>query len=59
MPRIEYRVVVVDRWSATHPLSVRKMVESGLPPKVVARWQEVRRQMSPAGLKRKAKECRN
>lgn len=59
MARIEYRVVVVDRWSARGLPSARKMVESGLPVKVAARWEKIRREMSPAGLKRKAREQRN
>lgn len=60
MARREYRIVVVDQWSGSHPMpSARKMVAAGLPPSVAARWVQVRREMSPARLKRKAQECRN
>lgn len=60
MARIEYHIVVVDRWSGSKPMpSVRKMVDAGLPPVVAVRWVKVRREMSPVTLKRKAQECRN
>lgn len=58
MDRIEYHIVVVDRWPRWRS-ATRKMIEAGVPPGVAVRWQKVRREMSPAGLKRKAKECRN
>jgi hypothetical protein len=55
MPR-EYQIVVVDgnmNWrKATAPALVRDV---GVPPKVAARWAKVRREMSPAGLRRKLK----
>lgn len=32
---------------------------AGVPPRVAAEWQQIRREMSPAGLKRKMHEQRN
>jgi hypothetical protein len=58
MGRIEYHIVVVDRWPRWQS-ATRKMIEAGLPPSVAVRWQKVRREMSPAGLKRKLREVRN
>jgi hypothetical protein len=59
MPR-DYQIVVVDEnmnWKkATAPALVR---DAGVPPRIAARWAKVRREMSPAGLKRKAKEWQN
>jgi hypothetical protein len=59
MPRIEYRITVVDRWSSRTFPSARTMIEAGLPVSVAARWVTVRREMSPAGLKRKLKDRAN
>ncbi len=60
MARRPYEITVVDgygRWrKATAPALVR---EAGVPPQIAARWARVRRQMSPAGLKRKLAETRN
>lgn len=33
--------------------------EAGIPPRVAARWESVRREMSPAGLSRKLRATRN
>lgn len=56
----DWVITVVDRnvvWrKATAPALVR---EAGASPSVAAEWAKIRRGMSPAGLKRKAKECRN
>jgi hypothetical protein len=60
MAQRDYEITVVDtigRWhKATAPALVR---DAGVPPKVAAAWAKIRRQMSPAGLKRKAYETRN
>lgn len=56
----EYQITVADcygRWrKATAPALVR---DAGIPPSVAARWAKVRREMSPAGLKRKLRDLRN
>ena len=56
----DYQIVVVDgnmNWrKATAPALVR---DAGVPPRIAARWAQVRREMSPAGLKRKMKVLRN
>lgn len=50
----DYQITVVDifgRWRhATAPALVR---DAGVPPRIAARWAKVRREMSPAGLKKK------
>lgn len=57
---VEYEITVVDGrgcWKkATAPALVREL---GVPLRVAARWAKVRREMSPAGLKRKMREARN
>lgn len=58
MPSAKYEIVVVDSNPIPFP-STRKMVDAGVPVSVAARWQRVRREMSPAGLKRKMQEARN
>lgn len=56
----DWVITVVDRnvvWRrATAAALVR---EAGASPQVAADWSRVRRQMSPAGLKRKLSEQRN
>lgn len=56
----DWVITVVDRnvvWrKATAAALVR---ETPCSPGVAAEWAKIRRGMSPAGLQRKAKECRN
>lgn len=58
MTRIEYHIVVVDRWPKPFP-GAKALTKAGVPVGVAVQWAKVRRQMSPAGLKRKLKDCRN
>ncbi len=60
--RRAYLIVTVNWKSARvwRRATAASMVrEAGVPPKVAAEWQAIRRSMSPAGLSRKAQECRN
>ena len=56
MPRIDYRITVVDvygKWQKlTAPVLVR---DAGVPMSVAIRWAKVRREMSVAGLTKKLK----
>jgi hypothetical protein len=56
----DYLIVVVDTIGKWHKAPAADLVRrAGVPLTVAARWQKVRRQMSPAGLKKKAREQRN
>ena len=60
MARIEYHITVVDRWGTWRKKNLISMVrDAGVPIAVAARWEKVRREMSPAGLKRKLTAQRN
>lgn len=55
-----YVITVVDQNVSWRKATAAALVkEVGASPKVAARWAEVRRQMSPAGLKRKIAATRN
>ncbi len=60
MARVDYQITVVDtigKWqNAMAPSLVR---DAGVPMSVAIRWAKVRREMSPAGLKRKLKGLAN
>lgn len=56
MTGIEYQITVVDTIGKWHKATALALVrDAGVPPTVAARWAKVRREMSPAGLKRKLK----
>jgi len=56
-----YWIDVVNRnerdWK--RPDGAKGLVRAGVPPTVAARWVRVRREMTPAGLRRKLKAQRN
>lgn len=59
MPR-DYVIVTVDRSTSWRKATAAALVrDAGVPPSVAAKWQQVRREMSPAGLKRKLKDRAN
>ncbi len=54
MPRVEYQITVVDTIGKWHKAPAADLVRrAGVPLNVATRWARVRREMSPAGLKRK------
>lgn len=56
MARIEYQITVVDTIGKWHKAPAADLVRrAGLSPALAARWAKVRREMSPAGLRRKLK----
>lgn len=55
---MEWQIVVVDRIPKPFP-PVRQLVEIGVPVSVATRYEKVRREMSPAGLKRWLKRHKN
>lgn len=60
MPRVDYLITVVDTiplWKWRHA-TAKTLVACGVPLPVAARWERVRREMSPRGLARKARENR-
>ena len=60
MPRIEYHITVVDRWGTWKRTNILSMVnDAKVPVAVAARYEKVRREMSPSGLKQKLKAQTN
>jgi uncharacterized protein (DUF2384 family) len=57
MARIDYQITVVDTIGKWHKAPAADLVRrAGVPLRVAERWAKVRREMSPAGLKRKLRE---
>ena len=60
MARIEYQITVVDTIGKWHKATAAALLrDAGVPPGIAARWAKVRREMSPAGLRRKLAATRN
>lgn len=60
MARVDYEITVVDTIGKWHKATAASLVRrAGVPPSVAARWAKVRREMSPAGLKRKLLAWKN
>ena len=60
MPRDGWVITVVDNNVQWRKASAAALVrEIGASPKIAADWARVRREMSPAGLRRKAQATRN
>lgn len=56
MAKKDYLITVVDTIGKWHNAPAADLVRvCGVPLVIAARWEKVRREMSPAGLKRKAK----
>lgn len=56
MAGIEYEITVVDTINRWHKAPAADLVRrAGVPLSVANRWAKVRREMSPAGLKRELK----
>lgn len=56
MSRVEYQITVVDTVGKWHKAPAADLVRrAGVPLSVAQKWAKVRREMSPAGLKRKLK----
>lgn len=56
MSRVDYQITVVDTIGKWHKAPAADLVRrAGVPLRVAERWARVRREMSPAGLKRKLK----
>lgn len=56
MSRIDYQITVVDTIGKWHKAPAADLVRrAGVPLSVAERWAKVRREMSPAGLRRKLK----
>lgn len=56
MSRVDYQITVVDTIGKWHKAPAADLVRrAGVPLRVAERWAKVRREMSPAGLKRKLK----
>lgn len=58
MSRTDYEIVVVDVNPKPFP-GAKALVKAGVPVSVANRWQKVRREMSPGGLKRKVRAQEN
>lgn len=57
MARREYIIVVVDTIGKWHNAPAPDLVRrAGVSLAVAAKWAQIRRQMSPAGLKRKLRD---
>ena len=55
----EWLIVVVDTIKKPWPSAARLVSEVGTPPSIAAKYAVVRRELSPAGLKRKLKVLKN
>lgn len=62
MARRDYLIVTVN-WrsrSVWRRATASSMVrQAGVPPRIASEWQQIRREMSPAGLTRKLKQMAN
>lgn len=54
----DYEIVVVDTVTRPFP-PAKRLVQAGVPVSVAARWAQVRRELSPTGLKRQLKDRQN
>lgn len=60
MATSQWVITVVDTNLNWRKATVARLVtDAGLPPRLAVRWGEIRRGMSPAGLRRKIRETRN
>lgn len=58
--RADYQITVVDTIGKWHKAPAADLVRrAGVPLSVATRWAKVRREMSPAGLRKKLKAQRN
>lgn len=56
---MSYLIVVVDQLGKWRMATAADLVGIGVPVRVAEKWRKVRREMSPAGLKRKAEATKN